>query len=82
MGVWRTLFKLFSASLSLVIGKHKQPNGRRQASDLPLLIDLSYKVDELFILKCSDLLKAIEKICLQADAGLMTMQNNGAFEDR
>src|SRR5262249_16496051 len=62
--------------------EHEQPNPRRQVAVLPLGIDRGDEVRQGHVAAAGDLLEPLPERILEADAGFVTSDDNGAFDDR
>src|SRR5262249_40222780 len=62
--------------------EHEQANRRRQVAVLPLGIDRGDEVRQGHVAPGGDLLEPLPERILEADAGFVTSDDNGAFDDR
>src|SRR5262249_1741113 len=62
--------------------EHEQANRRRQVAVLPLGIDRGDEVRQGHVAPAGDLLEPLPERILEADAGLVTSDDNGALDDR
>src|SRR5262249_57050133 len=62
--------------------EHEQANRRRQVAVLPLGIDRGDEVRQGHVAPAGDLLEPLPERILEADAGFVTSDDNGAFDDR